>query len=92
MDGSEKADFLARTVDEEAVSPTGFLSFSELSSLKKIELNQLIRAPPLTYHWYFGRNPGGSFRRMPWKYHTTFLRFVRGHIKANFSSELEEIT
>ncbi|GFT97302.1 hypothetical protein TNCV_2250801 [Trichonephila clavipes] len=34
-DGKEKADFMASTAAEEAVSATGSLMFSELSSLKK---------------------------------------------------------
>ncbi|GFW47895.1 hypothetical protein TNCV_2400821 [Trichonephila clavipes] len=60
---------------------TGSLTFSELSSLKKIGLNQLrITAP--SHPWYFGRNPEGSSRLMRRKYQTTFSRFVSGHIKA----------
>ncbi|GFV14178.1 RNase H domain-containing protein [Trichonephila clavipes] len=41
IDGNEKADFLARTAAEEEVSAPGYLTFSELSSLKKIELHHL---------------------------------------------------
>ncbi|GFU13468.1 hypothetical protein TNCV_937771 [Trichonephila clavipes] len=51
IDGNEKADFLARTAPEEE-SPTGSLAFSELSSLKKIELHRLGRIPP-SHPWYF---------------------------------------
>ncbi|GFT47157.1 uncharacterized protein TNCV_3747991 [Trichonephila clavipes] len=60
IDGNKKADFLARTADEEEVSPTGSFTFSELSSLKKIGLLHLGRIP-LSHPWYFGRNPGGLF-------------------------------
>ncbi|GFV24025.1 hypothetical protein TNCV_293521, partial [Trichonephila clavipes] len=38
---NDEADFLASTPAEERVSPTGSLTFSELSSFKKVELNQL---------------------------------------------------
>ncbi|GFU64002.1 RNase H domain-containing protein [Trichonephila clavipes] len=81
IDGNEKADFLARTAAEEEVSPVGYLTFSELSSLKKIELHHLRRTSP-SHPWYFGRNPGGSFKLMPRKYQSAFSRFVSGHIKA----------
>ncbi|GFT40026.1 uncharacterized protein TNCV_12581 [Trichonephila clavipes] len=80
IDGNEKADFLARAAAEEG-SPTGSLTFSELSSLKKIELHHLRRDSP-SHPWYFGRNPGSSFKLMPRKYQTAISRFVRGQIKA----------
>ncbi|GFT77020.1 hypothetical protein TNCV_1099161 [Trichonephila clavipes] len=81
IDGNGKADFLARFAVEERVSPTSLtitLTFSELPSLKKTELNHFGRTPP----WYFGRNPGGSFKLMPRKYQTAFSSFVSGPIKA----------
>ncbi|GFU33189.1 hypothetical protein TNCV_4156951 [Trichonephila clavipes] len=82
MDNKEKADFLARTAAEEEVSSTGYLTFSELSSLKKIKLYHLGRTPP-SHPWYFGRNPGGSsFKLMPRKYQIVFSRFVISHINA----------
>ncbi|GFW78785.1 RNase H domain-containing protein [Trichonephila clavipes] len=55
INGKEKVDFLARTAAEEGMSPAGPLTFSELSSLKKIELNQIGKTPP-SHPWYFGRN------------------------------------
>ncbi|GFW94398.1 uncharacterized protein TNCV_1433331 [Trichonephila clavipes] len=55
IDGNEKVNFIARTAVEEGVSLTGSFTFSELSSLKKIELNQLERTPPS-----IGRNSGTS--------------------------------
>ncbi|GFU56934.1 RNase H domain-containing protein [Trichonephila clavipes] len=75
IDGNEKADFLARTAAEEELSLTGYLTFSDLSSLKKIELDHLGRTP-ICHPWYFGRNPGGSFRLMHRKYQTVFSRFA----------------
>ncbi|GFW73377.1 hypothetical protein TNCV_2800411 [Trichonephila clavipes] len=74
INGNEKADFLARTAVEEEVSPTGTLTFSELSSVKKIELHHFGRTPP-SHPWYFGRNSGSSFKLMPRKYQTTLSRF-----------------
>ncbi|GFU98490.1 hypothetical protein TNCV_3653211 [Trichonephila clavipes] len=65
MDGNEKADFLASTGAKERVNPTRSLTFSDFSSLRKIELSRLGRTPP----WYFGRHP---FKLMPW---TVFSRF-----------------
>ncbi|GFX87593.1 hypothetical protein TNCV_2464861 [Trichonephila clavipes] len=50
IDGNEETDFLARTAAEERVSPIGSLAFSELSSLKKIKLNQLERTT--SRPWY----------------------------------------
>ncbi|GFY29199.1 hypothetical protein TNCV_4723271 [Trichonephila clavipes] len=60
IDGNEKADF--------------FSYWSELSSLKKIELNWS-NSPRSSC----GRNPGGSFR--PRKYQNAFSRFVSSHRK-----------
>ncbi|GFT52842.1 putative RNA-directed DNA polymerase from transposon BS [Trichonephila clavipes] len=81
IDGNEKADFLVRTAAEEEVSSSSYLTFSGLSSLEKLELHHRGRTLP-SHSCYFGRNPGGSFKLMPRKYQTVFLRFVSGHIKA----------
>ncbi|GFW89928.1 hypothetical protein TNCV_864581, partial [Trichonephila clavipes] len=81
IDGNEKTGFLAMTTAEEGVIPTGSLTFSELSSLRRIKLNHLGRTLP-SYSWCFGRNPGGSFTLMPRKYQTAFSRFVTDHVKA----------
>ncbi|GFW05982.1 hypothetical protein TNCV_4477761 [Trichonephila clavipes] len=81
IDGNEKAGFLARTAAEEEESSTSSLTFSELSSLKKIELHHLRRTPP-SHPSYFGSDSGGSFILMPRKYQTAFSRFVSGHMKA----------
>ncbi|GFV65363.1 hypothetical protein TNCV_2072761 [Trichonephila clavipes] len=58
IDGNEKANFLARTAAEEWMSLTWSLSFSTLSSFKKIELNELGGTPP-SHPWYFERNHSG---------------------------------
>ncbi|GFV87914.1 hypothetical protein TNCV_781951 [Trichonephila clavipes] len=68
------------TAAEEEVSPTGYLTFSELSSLKKIELHHFGTTLP-KHSWYFKRNPGGSFKRITRKYQTAFSCFVSGYIK-----------
>ncbi|GFU73576.1 hypothetical protein TNCV_3360161 [Trichonephila clavipes] len=71
---------ISRTAAEEVI-PTGSLTFSESSSLKKIELHHIGRTPPI-HPWYFGKNPGGSFKLMPRKYQNVFSCFVSGHINA----------
>ncbi|GFX10009.1 uncharacterized protein TNCV_4101481 [Trichonephila clavipes] len=81
IDFNEKADFLPRTAAEEEVSPSGYLTFSELSSLKKIELHHFGRTPP-SHPWYFRRNPGGSSKLMPRKYQIAFSHFVSGNRKS----------
>ncbi|GFU33187.1 hypothetical protein TNCV_4156941 [Trichonephila clavipes] len=81
IDGDVKANSFARTAIEERVSPNGSSTFNELSSLKKSELNQLERTLP-SHSWYFGRNPGGSFKLIPRKYQIVFSRFVISHINA----------
>ncbi|GFV82497.1 RNase H domain-containing protein [Trichonephila clavipes] len=43
IEGNERADFLARTAAVEGVSPRGNLSFSEISTISKLELNRQIK-------------------------------------------------
>ncbi|GFT21033.1 putative RNA-directed DNA polymerase from transposon BS [Trichonephila clavipes] len=71
----------ARTAAEKEVSSTGYLTFSELSSLKKIELHHLERTPPC-HPSYIRRTQGGSFKLMSRKYQTAFWSFVSGHINS----------
>ncbi|PRD22057.1 UNVERIFIED_CONTAM: hypothetical protein NCL1_50134 [Trichonephila clavipes] len=59
IDDNGKADLLVNIAAKGGVSSFGYLTFSKLSSHKKIELNHPGRNPP-SYPWYFGRNPGGS--------------------------------
>ncbi|GFW31034.1 adhesion G protein-coupled receptor B2 [Trichonephila clavipes] len=87
IDGNEKDDFLAKTASEEGVSPTGSITFDKLSSLKKIELHHLGRTP-LSHPWYFGRNPGGSFKLMPRKYQAAFSGFHFWHRTATAGSDV----
>ncbi|GFU89874.1 putative RNA-directed DNA polymerase from transposon BS [Trichonephila clavipes] len=46
IEGKERADFLARTAAVESVSPRGNLTFSEISTISKLELNRQIKTPP----------------------------------------------
>ncbi|GFW72515.1 RNase H domain-containing protein [Trichonephila clavipes] len=46
IEGNERADFLARTATVEGVSPRGNLTFSEISTNSKLELNRQIKTPP----------------------------------------------
>ncbi|GFS59608.1 putative RNA-directed DNA polymerase from transposon BS [Trichonephila clavipes] len=57
----ERADLLARTAAVEGVSPRGNLTFSEISTISKLELNRQIKTPP-SHTWYFSKCPGESFR------------------------------
>ncbi|GFU96725.1 RNase H domain-containing protein [Trichonephila clavipes] len=54
IEGNERADFLARTAAVEGVSPRGNLTFSEISTISKLELNRQIKTPP-THAWYFAK-------------------------------------
>ncbi|GFV17518.1 putative RNA-directed DNA polymerase from transposon BS [Trichonephila clavipes] len=59
-EGNERADFLARTAAVEGVSPRGNLTFSEISTISKLELNRQMKTPP-NHAWYFAKCPGESF-------------------------------
>ncbi|GFX97834.1 uncharacterized protein TNCV_4904851 [Trichonephila clavipes] len=59
IDDNGKVDLLVNIAAKGGVSSFGYLTFSKLSSHKKIELNHPGRNPP-SHPWYFGRNPGGS--------------------------------
>ncbi|GFX00545.1 RNase H domain-containing protein [Trichonephila clavipes] len=61
IEGNERVDFLARTAAVEGVSPRGNLTFSEISTISKLELNRQIKTPP-SHAWYFAKCPGESFR------------------------------
>ncbi|GFV08877.1 probable RNA-directed DNA polymerase from transposon BS [Trichonephila clavipes] len=61
IEGNERADFLARIAAGEGVSPRGNLTFSEISTISKLELNRQIKTPP-SHAWYFAICPGESFR------------------------------
>ncbi|GFY00794.1 hypothetical protein TNCV_2141861 [Trichonephila clavipes] len=77
IDDNKKTDFWARTAAEERVDPIGNLTFSELSSLKKIDLNQFGRTP-----WHLGgKNPGGSFMLKPRKHQIAFSCCMSSHIE-----------
>ncbi|GFS95823.1 transposable element Tcb1 transposase [Trichonephila clavipes] len=58
VDVNEKADLFDRTAARRGGSPTGSLTFNDISYQNKCELNHLGRPPP-SHPWYFGRNPGG---------------------------------
>ncbi|GFX73985.1 uncharacterized protein TNCV_2954681 [Trichonephila clavipes] len=62
IEGNERADFLARTAAEEGVSPRGNLTFSEISTISKLELNRQIKTPPPQSCMFTCRNCGGGDR------------------------------
>ncbi|GFX50993.1 putative RNA-directed DNA polymerase from transposon BS [Trichonephila clavipes] len=87
IEGNERADFLARTAAVEGVSPRGNLTFSEISTISKLELNRQIKTPP-SYAWYFAKCPGESFRLSRGPHQSTSSRFLSGHTRAlRFSNE-----
>ncbi|GFU42983.1 putative RNA-directed DNA polymerase from transposon BS [Trichonephila clavipes] len=81
IEGSERADFLARTAAVEGVSPKGNLTFSEISTISKYELNRQIKTPP-SHAWYFAKCPGESFRLSSRPLQSTYSRFLSGHTRA----------
>ncbi|GFT21885.1 RNase H domain-containing protein [Trichonephila clavipes] len=82
IEGNERADFLARTAAVEGVSPTrGNLTFSEISTISKLELNRQIKTPPI-HAWYFAKCPGESFRLSSIPLQSTYSRFLSRHKRA----------
>ncbi|GFT70823.1 RNase H domain-containing protein [Trichonephila clavipes] len=81
IEGNERADFLARTAAVEGVSPRGNLTFSEISTISKLELNRQIKTPP-SHAWYFAKCPGESFRLSSRPLQSTYSRFLSGHTRA----------
>ncbi|GFS74948.1 RNase H domain-containing protein [Trichonephila clavipes] len=80
IEGNEKADFLARTAAVEGVSPRGNFTFSEISTISKLELNRQIKTPP-SHAWYFAKCLGESFR-LSRPLQSTYSRFLSGHTRA----------
>ncbi|GFX49413.1 RNase H domain-containing protein [Trichonephila clavipes] len=78
IEGNERADFLARTAAVEGVSPRENLSFSEISTISKMELNRQIKTP-LSHAWYFAKCPGESFRLSSRPLQSTYSRVLSGH-------------
>ncbi|GFW40028.1 RNase H domain-containing protein [Trichonephila clavipes] len=79
IEGNENADFLARTAAVEGVSPRGNLTFSEISTISKLELNRQIKTPP-SHAWYFAKCPGESFRLSSRPLQSTYSKiFERTH-------------
>ncbi|GFT42813.1 retrovirus-related Pol polyprotein from transposon 412, partial [Trichonephila clavipes] len=74
IEGNERADFLARTAAVEGVSPRGNLTFSEISTISKLELNRQIKTPP-SHAWYFVKSQGESFRLSSRPLQSTYSRF-----------------
>ncbi|GFV66400.1 uncharacterized protein TNCV_4898811 [Trichonephila clavipes] len=80
IEGNERPDFLARTAAVEGVSPRGNLTFSEISTISKLELNRQIKIPP-SHAWYFAKCPGESFRLSSRPLQSTYSRFLSGHTR-----------
>ncbi|GFU06745.1 putative RNA-directed DNA polymerase from transposon BS [Trichonephila clavipes] len=80
IEGNERADFLARTAAVEGVNPRGNLTFSEISTISKLELNRQIKTPS-SHAWYFAKCPGESFRLRSRPLQSN-SRFLSGHTRA----------
>ncbi|GFX73757.1 RNase H domain-containing protein [Trichonephila clavipes] len=81
IEGNERADFLARTAAVEGASPRGNLTFSEISTISKLELNRQIKTPT-SHAWYFAKSPGESFRLSSRPLQFTYSRLLSGHTRA----------
>ncbi|GFW74791.1 uncharacterized protein TNCV_5137701 [Trichonephila clavipes] len=81
IEGYERADFLARTAAVEGVSPRGNLTFFEISTISKLELNRPIITPP-SHAGYFAKYPRESFRLSSRPLQSTYSRFLSGHTRA----------
>ncbi|GFV78720.1 probable RNA-directed DNA polymerase from transposon BS [Trichonephila clavipes] len=81
IEGNKRTDFLARTAAVEGVSPRGNLTFSEISTISKLELNRLIKTPP-SHAWYFAKCPDEFFRLSSRPLQSTYSRFLSGHTRA----------
>ncbi|GFU82290.1 RNase H domain-containing protein [Trichonephila clavipes] len=87
IEDNERADFLTRTVAVEGVSPRGNLTFSEISTISKLELNRQIKTPP-SHAWFFAKCPGEAFRLSSRHPQSTYSRYLSGHTRAlRFSNE-----
>ncbi|GFW08108.1 hypothetical protein TNCV_2978751 [Trichonephila clavipes] len=53
LNGNDIADSLAKSATADALRGDACLTFAELSSIKRMELNALWRVPP-AHSWYFG--------------------------------------
>ncbi|GFV99243.1 RNase H domain-containing protein [Trichonephila clavipes] len=81
IEGNERGDFLARTAAVEGGSPRGNLTFSEISTISKLELNRQIKTPP-SHAWCFAKCAGESFRLNSRPLQSTYSRFLSGHTRA----------
>ncbi|GFS61316.1 hypothetical protein TNCV_3105301 [Trichonephila clavipes] len=70
-------------VNDKTFKVNEFLSvtFSEISTISKLELNRQIKTPP-SHAWYFAKCPGESFRLSSRPLRSTYSRFLSGHTRA----------
>lgn len=82
LEGNEIADSLAKSASVAALHNNTSLTFSEISSIKKMESNALWRTPPV-HTWYFGVRPRWSHSlNISRKQQTALSRFLSGHISS----------
>ncbi|GFS88541.1 RNase H domain-containing protein [Trichonephila clavipes] len=91
LSGNEIADSLAKSATTDALRGDACLTFDELSSIKRTELNALWRVTP-AHPWYFGRNPRWCHQlNIPKDRKTAISRFFRGHIKYLTFEHLQKV-
>ena len=82
LNGNEIADSLAKAASADSMHDNAKLTYSEISSIKRKELNTLWRVPP-AHPWYFGKRPRWCHSlNISRKQQTTLSRFLSGHIKS----------
>ncbi|GFT98151.1 uncharacterized protein TNCV_789651 [Trichonephila clavipes] len=84
LNGNGIADSLAKSSTADALQGDACLTFAELSSIKRMELDALRRVPP-AHPWYFGRKPRWRHQlNIPKDWQTALSRFFSGPIKSYF--------
>ncbi|GFW92995.1 RNase H domain-containing protein [Trichonephila clavipes] len=81
LNGNEIADSLSKSAIADNLRGNTCLTFSELSYIKRIELNALWRISP-TRTWYFGKKTSWYHQLNIPRSQQTAPRFFSGHIKS----------
>lgn len=81
LNGNEIADTLAKNASTEEEQETTALTYSEISTVKKVTLNSFWRLPPI-HRWYPIKKPGWSLQQnLTRRQQTALTRFLSGHLK-----------
>ncbi|GFX77592.1 uncharacterized protein TNCV_1752031 [Trichonephila clavipes] len=85
------AAFFSRQESITGEKPTSFAKKIQPCLTRDSSPNPLSYKPKVIATILAGRHPGGSFRLMPRKYQTAFLRFVNDHLKTFTFNEGQKI-